>query len=251
MQRYLFIDDSGTDQNSPKIVLAGYLVTFEQAYHLSEEWTLARSKFGLEKWFHAVEVEALPLGKQSNWSFERREDCFLEFSSMIRAYMETSLCCVLDRKYWEEFRGLLTGNKQIQNQVSNSFDALYGQIMCALVTKCQVAGIDPTSVHPIFARDDHTSGFMRKIIGRNFQFATAHPRFLLAKDSPGLQAADLCAWYVRKVIDSPESARKKRFQGILLEDHIGVEFGIEQIDELSRSVIRGATAAIQDLLDQG
>jgi len=76
-----FVDDSGSHEDSPHLVMAGYLASVSEWDTFSSEWASKMKEWGLP-YFHMTDAEALR-GHYKGWSTQERNDRIHFLASMI------------------------------------------------------------------------------------------------------------------------------------------------------------------------
>jgi hypothetical protein len=196
-----FFDESGERSHSPVLVLGGFLAPYLQWVEFSKQWDLMLGMKPRIEYFEMNEAHAFT-GQFVGWSDEERDERVRLAYRIIEDHVSFQATCVVDiealhrvipreellgrqpNPYYVAFSGLITGITQHQRKhlgIDEKIDFIFDERS----EKSKI--IDAWEDFKVNASDD-----TRDLLGWT-------PAFRDDKDVLPLQAADLLAWWVRKM----------------------------------------------------
>lgn len=197
----VFIDDSGKSDQSPVLVLAGYLSSNEKWESFETKWNSILANHGMTN-FHAVDVWRLGYSSGIKTSL-KRESVFVQLINCIANHVEHAFAVSIPfdshehwfapkqfpdlpslRAYNMAFYVLLTQihqhmfKRRFDKELEIIFDEEGGESIASVLSEMQE-----------FSR----------LAAKDFPGLTvATPRFMSDDNCPGLQASDILAWLLRR-----------------------------------------------------
>jgi hypothetical protein len=199
-----FIDDSGSDGNSPWYVLAGYVGTVEGWDLFDSLWAQAMHLHPRIEYFKATEAESLK-GQFSCLSKDQRNEKIDALIRVIGRCGRRAVCSRMRRSHYNE---LVRGN------VPEAWDSPYYFLFPAVIAACiNIERLNGNLETVDFVFDDdsgHKKG-VKRLLPSLFPMECMYGSMVNVvrkNDSEfiPLQAADLVAWQIRRhfsVLDEP------------------------------------------------
>lgn len=212
-QAYAYFDESGTDEKSPDLVVAGYIFLDENVAPFEAEWKAMLEKYGLP-FFHAVECMH-GTGVFKHLTLEERTAAQIEAIEIIKKYGAKGIALSIDKAVfpaignpplWTTPYTFLCG--QVLFGVRNWADAIsfHGE-----VEYVYEAGADGQSV----AAEETARALLN---GESLLvFRYGQHRHATKTEDVGLQAADLLAWhwYTHNRRIKEGRGKRKDFQNLM------------------------------------
>ena len=204
-----FIDDSGSEPQSPVIVLAGFVANHAEWAKFSDEWDAALKVPPALGYFKMTEAANLAgeFSKDKGWTKAKRDERVVGLARIIRKHVKTQVAGVMP---YDAFMRHIASLSAIARRLAtdNPYPFLFLQTVLAVAVRGDLYGID-SACDFIF---DEQLGFQEEILGwwpqtralidrapRSdiAQRVWSPPIFRNEKEFLPLQAADLYAWQVR------------------------------------------------------
>jgi hypothetical protein len=196
-----FVDDSGHRQHAPVLVLGGFLAPYSQWQRFIEDWRLMLDMDPGIAYFKMNEAHRLR-GEFIGWSESRRDERVRLAYQTIEDYVSLQVSCIIDLKALDR----VVPTNPLTGRPMNPFLVAFGGLISGVARNQE-----RFSVHEKidFIFDDQVME-KSKIVEGWEEFKENSPPGLkaLMGDIPGfrddedvlpLQAADLLAWWVRKM----------------------------------------------------
>lgn len=209
----MFIDDSGSGGDSPWVVMAGYIAAAESWDGFEDWWVRVLHDNPRIECFHAFEAESLrPDGP---WAGIRKDDRDLKIDRLIEVIQRFDLQPISVRMRQSDY---LT---DIKGKIPPYWDDPYFVLFNSLVVQLSVLIPERfPAAGPIEIVFDNHEKF--KIRGPKFYEGmrviptiseTIQPNVFYENDEdfPGLQAADLLAWQIRRAFSVTTEARRGHY----------------------------------------
>jgi hypothetical protein len=247
-----FIDDSGSEPQSPIFVLGGFIASHDQWAKFADEWDAAlKEPPGLD-YFKMSEaaslVEQFSPGK--GWADRKRDDRLIALARIIRKYAKARLVATMP--YDAFMKHIATIPASARTLSSDSpYPLLFMQTILAAAVMGDRHGID-SACDFIF---DEQAGYSEEIVSRWPQFKEivkrasrsdlpkligSPPIFRNEKEFLPLQAADMYAWQIRNHLI--------RNRGTILMPPSRVLGVIEPLPEISRTYTEAELIRLRDHL---
>jgi hypothetical protein len=224
-----YFDESSTHDNSPVMCVAGYLLTADNAAHLSREWGRTLTEFGMDH-FHAAEFPhaASKLG----FNQQKRNDLMQKLVGIIRRRVEIGIAVSVSE----------TDFGQVEPPKWTKGDPYLFAVLFAL--SGVVAWAEKISYtgeisyifeagHAMEAQAHRAIGMMKDTTSRYLRYRSH--AFVKKRDALPLQAADLLAYeWCRELrrINTPNPRNRpmrKSLESLLKRTHIAQHYGARDI----------------------
>ncbi len=202
-----FADDSGSDNQGPVFVLAGYVSTEDRWTQFCEEWvSVLNSGPKPLAYFKMVEANSKK-GEFLAWKDVDRDSKLIELSEIIQRYALFDIRCVLRWKDYEEVQKCYP-----QYQVS-PYELLFHQVM--IRATLHLHRLHSNDLIKFYFDDQNKigdqvlNGYSRQMSTLPemlLRYVAGPPNFKDEKRIMPLQAADLLAWQVRRSICEMEKS---------------------------------------------
>lgn len=216
-----YFDESGTDDGSPALCVAGYLIESERARAMDREWRALLARYDLP-YFHMVDC-AHGAGPFAKLTKQDRIDVATKCIDMIKGLTTRGFAAV-------------TSPPRLEGYIGNTDAYTYCVHMCIGALMISLGPQRADSRIAFFFEAGHQSGSKaHKYVSDSaqndklFQANFAGMAFLKKQDAPILQAADILAWQYRKYLaDKIGSSRKpmKDFASLMAHEHALLLLGI-------------------------
>jgi hypothetical protein len=209
-----FIDDSGSEPNTPVFVLAGYIAPESRWSNFVEEWRAALAKPPGAEYFKASEAMSLrgAFSSRNGWDDQARDERVVELAEIIWRNCTVGVSASLRHRDWDDTLKVLA-EVVPSKRLSHPYNFLAYTMLSELwlhPTKLTLGKAGPCDFYfdrQLGFENDATALWhaMREAINmprslpdhlRNW-IRTA-PTFVDDKSYLQLQAADLCAWANRR-----------------------------------------------------
>jgi uncharacterized protein DUF3800 len=241
----VYVDDSGSEPQSPIFFLGGFISSVERWAAFSNEWDSALALLPALDYFKMSEAAGFweQFARKRGWNETNRDDRLVTFARIINKYAMLRVSASIRHDLFEKY---LLSLPAIERNLA--VDAPYITLAMHLVTGATMFAYDRGIRDPIDFIFDEQAGFkdelrerwpvykrLYQLTSRGRQLAPllgAEPSFLDEKERKPLQAADLYAWQARdhyvqnhraknQKIAVPMSATLKLLRGIPM-DHFPV-----------------------------
>jgi hypothetical protein len=203
-----FIDDSGSDRNSPWYVLAGYIGTIEGWGRFDAQWSRVLHQDPRVEYFKSSEAESLrPDWQWAGVSVGQRNEKVDALIEVIRSCARRPVCVRIRRAFYDT---LVRGN------VPAAWDSPYyflSTIIVGAAINIEMFDGDGDDIDFVLDKDQvHERGFAL-IAPRVFGMQSVNEKLVnIARQDEKrcipLQAADLLAWQIRRFLSSEEPRRR-------------------------------------------
>jgi len=209
-----FIDDSGSGGDSPWVVLAGYIARADDWDGFQAEWVRVLSDYPRIDCFHASEAESLrPDGQWSGVSKTERDK---KIDRLIQVIQDFKLQPISVRMRQSEYE------RQIKGGIPRYWDDPYFVLLNALIVQFAILIPDrfPGAGQIELVFDNHErfrkrgpQFYDRMAAGLQSLNKTISPNIHYENDEdfPGLQAADLLAWQIRRAFSVTGEPRRRHY----------------------------------------
>lgn len=228
----VFIDDSGKSDQSPVLVLAGYLASKERWQSFDAKWKAILTNHGMIN-FHAVDAWRLSYSSRIKSSLVRGS-VFVQLINCITQHVEHAFAISIPFESHEHW----FASKQLPEHTSlriynMAFYGLLTQIHQHMFKRRFDQGLEITF-------DEQGGESTARVLGGMEEFTrlaaggfpglnVATPRFMSDDDCPGLQAADMLAWLLRRdgLNASREVDRSKTAEALMLGEALSMPRSIK------------------------
>ena len=202
-----YMDDSGSDPNSPTFVLAGYVLPAVRWAEFSNDWAQELARDPSIDYLHMKETgRDVKTGQFQGWSLDEIEAKLLSLAAVIQAYNPLALAA---HAQWSEYEKFKRQSHRAAN-ISSPYKALLNEVVRIMYATGKKWN-NPNSVDFIFDEQgqigyEATSWYAemkaafppdaRSLFGST-------PIFQDDKLVLPLQAADMFAWFQRRRICKP------------------------------------------------
>ena len=227
-----YVDDSGSEPNSPIFVLAGYVLPAEAWARFSDEWDKEPSLPNPKPiaYLHMSETGKDVDGEFSGWTIEEIEQKLLPLAAIIQRYHPGYLVC---RARWSEYQQFKTASTMAR-LIGNPFKALFYEIIKLMYGFGEHRN-NPQAVDFVF--DGHGE-IGAEAVSWYYDtkcsfppeakpFFGATPGFEDDKKTMPLQAADMIAWYQRRKYSLPVNRAAQKEMSSLISEHL---YGTSEMD---------------------
>jgi len=216
---HAYVDDSGSHEDSPIFVLAGYLSTVRKWRTFTRRWQDALRRMGLQS-FHMSQAEARRGKPYEDWTADQRQENILELGGLAKRFAIGAFGVETSRR---EFDAILKNRepwpRPIAKDLRTPYPILCAAIGPALAESCKHNGIDPGHVKIVFSAQSHEKlnrhaiGFAENALARcGF---VERPEFEYSAKHAPLQAADMFAWMKYQISASADFVPRQRHEPIL------------------------------------
>ena len=230
-----YLDESGTDEQSPTAVVGGFLLRRREHFWLRDAWANALSKHGVEPPIHMREFG--PHGRFKSLRHHQRRALFADLQHIINDNKRFSIAATLTtERYRQYFSGAFTEKEM----------GVYG--MCFLVLAVMLGKhADATGYTEIipFLMDTGNPYKQHVVDAHNFLTTTfqhtypIHPgslTFVSDTDDPAIEAADVIAWTARRKLVGQFNNGFEPLEEILAEQHMEQPLEDGWMDEIASAI---------------
>jgi hypothetical protein len=212
-----YLDESGTDSNSPTAVVGGLILNCSGFFWLDIEWTKAAT-------FHRVTLpihmrEFTPHGRFASMNSEARRALFADLVSIVNEYKLISIGAVLDA---EQYRSIFSGVTKM-----SMYGACFAQATMTndILAKCSTIGyvLDSGNRFKKDIVEAHASFRSRGVNLGNLEFGSDD-------SNCALQAADMISWTVRRCISSTLPKGFEPLSDVFDQHHTEVPYKAEWME---------------------
>jgi Protein of unknown function (DUF3800) len=208
-----FIDDSGSGGDSPWVVLAGYVASAEAWLGFDDEWINVLEDAPPIDCFHAAEAESLR--PESQWAGVSKADRDEKIDRLIDVIRRFDLQPISVRMRQSDYA------REVQRNIPPYWDDPYIILLNSLMVQLLVLVPDRfPGAGPVELVFDNHQKFRKR--GPAFcasmaqhlpiQHAVAtNIHYENDEDFPGLQAADLLAWQIRRAFSVTAEPRRRHY----------------------------------------
>jgi hypothetical protein len=218
-----YFDDSGSDAQRSPFVLAGFILPAQQWEAFSDEWQQECDK---EPRIKYLKMSQAAYGvNEFSFCSELRQSKIRSLAALVPKYALHGIETFLR---WEEFRTFNAG--LVGPAKDQPFAPLFFRIIENVLNYQKALGLFPSKIQLDFDEQGKAGRFAIRNYELLMDEVQEHrvpdefrdilegtPRMLDDKKYPGLQAADMLAWSIRRQMDDPEEAKGSPF-GWLYEE---------------------------------
>lgn len=244
-RRYLvlrgYIDDSGNREHSPVLVLGGWIAPVTTWLEFVPDWQAMLAMSPAIEYFKMNEAATLT-GQFAHWSRERADERVALAYKTIERHIPYQVSCVV---HLEPFYRLFTPDL-FPRRMINPYYLAFTSIVSDVASQQQVHGINE-EIDFIF--DEQVMEWGKIADGWNDLRANASPEtrhligsvpaFLDDRKFPPLQAADLLAWWVRRMVEG--TAPQPRWRSSRVIPGFQMDYNEARLLEVRGNIISGAS----------
>jgi hypothetical protein len=251
-----YIDDSGSEPQSPIFILGGFIASHEQWAEFCSEWDQALKRPPALAYFKMTEAANLigEFSREKDWTESKRDDRLITLARIIRKYAKVRVAALMPYDAFMRHISTIPASARTLSS-DNPYCLLFLQTILAVATFGDGHGID-SACDFIF---DEQVGFSDEVMRRWPQFKQilqtvprgdianfvgSPPIFRDEKKFLPLQAADLYAWQVRNY---QASNTRVKNQTIMIPPS-RVLGALEPIPEIYRPYSEAELARLRDHL---
>ncbi len=206
----VYVDDSGSEPQSPIFFLAGFISSVERWAALSNEWDTALGLHPTLDYFKMSEAAGFweQFSRKRGWNEINRDDRLVTFARIINKYAMFRVSASIRHDFFEKY---LLSLPAIERNLA--VDSPYIMLAMHFISGATLFAYNKGIREPIDFIFDEQTGFKEELreswpaYKRLYQLTSkgrqlapllgAEPTFLDEKDRKPLQAADLYAWQTR------------------------------------------------------
>lgn len=219
-----YFDESGTDDLSPLMSVAGYIFEKKKAVAFSQEWNAILQWSELPHplpYFHMSECAPDPgFGHFADLTKPQRIEVSRRCHEAIKKYAVQGLVVTTCRA---EYDAIMPKNRYI----GSAYTACVNTVLAGIDTWANNSP-DVARISYVFEAGHDSASESNRIMTDLFRLQIAGPKrrngghaFLPKEGNPGLQAADILAWHACKDVRNKTEGRKRRkdFESLLELHH--------------------------------
>jgi hypothetical protein len=240
------IDDSGSSPTDPLYVLGGFIASTDQWAEFSSEWQTALSKEPALDYFKMAEANSLTgqFDQSNGWDRARRDDRVLALARIIRKHAPIRIeVSVKNRDFDRFFKTLPATQRSLATDSPYLF--LAEALMVTVARAAPAFGLQ----EPIDFIFDGQGGFtdelhrwwpsLSAMLDPSIrQFLGSKPIDRDDKKFEPLQAADLCAWHIRKWLTGGFTVAHPVMQQLAPLQKLYRDFRSYEMEQLHREMLK-------------
>jgi len=203
-----FIDDSGSDWQSPWFVLAGYVSTVEKWDSFDSLWSDVLNAPPRIKYFKASEAESLK-GQFTGFTQQDRNAKIDALIDVVQVCAEWPICARVRQKHYDE---LVKG--QVPTKWDNPYYFLFQILIGSSVTIERLHG-DSHPIEFVFDSNERfdkmSDSLVKTFYNREFFRGVVNVFYRDDKKFLPLQSADLYAWQTRRAFSVTTEPRRQHY----------------------------------------
>jgi hypothetical protein len=252
--RYVYMDESGTHDQSPAVSIAGYVFDPDQAFRFSRDWIRDLNRFNLP-FAHMTDC-VTGNAAYAKLSMSERLDSEKALIAHTRHRSRFGVAIAIDQNRYRELFG------------KGRYDFDIYSVCLSLAVKAVHEWSKETGYKGRFEyifeaghkHQEEANRIMNAIHGSNSSESYSSHKFVSKQDAPPLQAADMLAWqYAHYIKRRSEgfSNRRKDFEALLRPRDRLIEFGRDAVnqwralmDKLDQETLAKLRSVMPDITDE-
>jgi Protein of unknown function (DUF3800) len=253
IQPQAFIDDSGSEPQSPIFIMAGFVTSAKRWASFSEEWQAALDETPTLEYFKMNEAARLQaqFSRKKGWDETKRDDRLITLTRIIKKYAEVRIHASMRNDHFEKYvKSLPVPQRKLAT------DSPYIMVFMQIILAMAVLGDRHGITSPCDFIFDEQGAFGKEALESWPAFKTlleastksdlsrfvgSPPIFHNDKEFMPLQAADLYAWHLRQnyvqnqVLSVPANRVLRQFDRMPM---IGRNYGEEEMKRLREHLLK-------------